>query len=95
MFEEWVKEIDRNFDAQKRKITLIIDNCPVHPDIPSLGGTNLSYSEYDVSLKAKYRSLAVKKQIDALEKGNQLPKFSVLTAMSMLTKDGIPFLTED
>ena len=37
-------------------------------------------------LKAKYRSLAVKKQITALEKGSQLPKFSVLTAMSMLTK---------
>ena len=39
-----------------------------------------------LGLKAKYRSLAVKKQITALEKGSQLPKFSVLTAMSMLTK---------
>ena len=38
------------------------------------------------SLKAKYYSLAVKKEIDALEKGNQLPKFSILTAMFMLTK---------
>ena len=37
-------------------------------------------------LKAKHRSFAVKKQIDALEKGNQLPKFSILTAMPMLTK---------
>ena len=44
------------------------------------------------SLKANYRSLAVKKQIDALEKGNQLPRFSILTAMSMFTKvwDSIP-----
>ena len=37
-------------------------------------------------LKAKYRFLAVKKQIDAVEKGNQLPKCSILTAMFMLTK---------
>ena len=37
-------------------------------------------------LKAKYHSLAVKKQITALEKGSQLPKFSILTAMSMLAK---------
>ena len=37
-------------------------------------------------LKAKYRSLAVKKQITALEKGSQWLKFSILTAMSMLTK---------
>ena len=38
------------------------------------------------SIKAKYRSPAVKKQIDALKKRNQLPKFSILTAMSILTK---------
>ena len=38
------------------------------------------------SLKAKYRSLAVKKQIAALEKGKEMPKFSILTAMFMLTK---------
>ena len=37
-------------------------------------------------LKAKYRCLAVKKHINALEKGNQLPKLSILTTMSMLTK---------
>ena len=37
-------------------------------------------------LKAKYRSLAFKKQITALKKGSQLPKFSILTAISMLTK---------
>ena len=37
-------------------------------------------------LKRKYCSLAVKKQIDALKKGNQLPKISILTALSMLTK---------
>ena len=36
LFEEWVKEIDRNFGAQKRKIALIIDNCPAHPDVPAL-----------------------------------------------------------
>ena len=38
------------------------------------------------SLKAKYCSLAFEKQIDALEKGNQLFEFSSLTAMPMLTK---------
>ena len=38
------------------------------------------------SLKGKYHSLAVKKQTDALEKGNQLPKSSILTTMSRLMK---------
>ncbi|XP_065662613.1 tigger transposable element-derived protein 4-like [Hydra vulgaris] len=38
------------------------------------------------SPKVKYRSLAVKKQIAALEKENKMLKFFILTAMFMLTK---------
>ena len=38
------------------------------------------------SLKAKYRSPAVKKVISALEEKKALPKFSVLSAMFMLRK---------
>ena len=36
LFEKAVKEIDRNFGAQKREIALIIDNYPAHPDVPAL-----------------------------------------------------------
>ena len=95
MFAEWVKEIDQNFRAQKRNIALIIDNCHAHPDIPVLDWVELIFLPPNTtlitqpmdqgvtpSLKAKYHFLAVKRQIDALEKGNQL---SILT-MSMLTK---------
>ena len=46
LFEEWVKEIDRNFGAQKRKIVFI-----THP-------MDKGVIQY---LKAKYCSLAVKK----------------------------------
>ena len=58
LFEKWVKEIDVNFGAQKRKIDLIIDNYPAHPDVLPcpprrtsawLGGTDLSFSEYYVN----------------------------------------------
>ena len=108
MFEERVKVVDRNFGAQKRKITVIIDNSPAHPDVPALDWVELIFLLPNTtsitqpmnqgiirSLKAKYRSLTVKKQIDALEKGNQLPKFSILSAMSMLTKalNSIPEIT--
>ena len=108
MFEERVKVVDRNFGAQKRKITVIIDNNPAHPDVPALDWVELIFLLPNTtsitqpmnqgiirSLKAKYRSLTVKKQIDALEKGNQLPKFSILSAMSMLTKalNSIPEIT--
>ena len=108
MFEERVKVVDRNFGPQKRKITVIIDNSPAHPDVPALDWVELIFLPPNTtsitqpmnqgiirSLKAKYRSLTVKKQIDALEKGNQLPKFSILSAMSMLTKalNSIPEIT--
>ena len=108
MFEERVKVVDRNFGPQKRKITVIIDNSPAHPDVPALDWVELIFLPPNTtsitqpmnqgiirSLKAKYRSLTVKKQIDAWEKGNQLPKFSILSAMSMLTKalNSIPEIT--
>ena len=108
MFEERVKVVDRNFGAQKRKITVIIDNSPAHPDVPALDWVELIFLLPNTtsitqpmnqgiirSLKAKYRFLTVKKQIDAWEKGNQLPKFSILSAMSMLTKalNSIPEIT--
>ena len=99
LFEEWVKEIERNFGDQKRKTVLTIDNCSTHPDVPALDwveeiflppiATSITQPRDQGvirSLKAKYFSLAVKKQIDALEKGNQLPNFSVLTTMPLLTK---------
>ena len=106
LFEEWVKELQRNFGSEKRKIALIIDNCPAHPDVPVLEWVELIVLPPNTTsvtqtmdqgvirgLKAKYRSLAVKKQITALEKGNQLSKFSILTVMPMLTKLGVPYLT--
>ena len=99
LFEEWIKEIDRKFSVQKRKVALIIDNCPAHPNVPNLNWVELIFLPPNTtsitqpmdqgvirSLKAKYRSLAVKKQIAALEKGKEMPKFSILTAMFMLTK---------
>ena len=104
LFEEWVKEIDGNLGAQKRKIALIIDNC--HPDVPALHWMELIFLPPNTtpiaqvmdqgvirSLNAKYCSLAVKKHIDALEKGNQLPAFSILTATSCSRKYGITFET--
>ena len=36
LFEEWIKELDRSFGVQKRKIALIVDNCPAHPTVTGL-----------------------------------------------------------
>ena len=31
LFEEWVKEIDKKFAFEGRKVALVINNCTVHP----------------------------------------------------------------
>ena len=72
LFEEWVKEIGQDFGAQKSKITLIIDNFPVHPEVPTLDWVEVIFLPPNTTsitkptdqgvmrfLKAKYRSLAV------------------------------------
>ena len=41
LFEDWVREQDKNVKSQNRKVLLIVDNCPAHPEIGGLKG--LSY----------------------------------------------------
>ena len=70
---------------------MIVDNYPAHSDVLALDWVELIFLPPNTmlvtqsmdqgvirSLKVKYRSLAAKKQIDALETGNQLPKFANL-----------------
>ena len=99
LFEEWVRELDRMFSAAKRKIALIFDNCTAHPHVEQLASIELIFLPPNTtshtqpmdqgvicSLKAKYRSLAVRKLIAALEKKNPVPTISILSAMVMLEK---------
>ena len=54
LFEEWVRELDRKFEQQNRKVVLIIDNCPAHPAIGGLKAIQLCFlpPQYDSSYSA-------------------------------------------
>ena len=41
LFEEWLHELHRKFEMQGRKVVLIVDNCPAHPEVLGLKGINL------------------------------------------------------
>ena len=97
LFEEWVRELDRKFQREDRKIALIVDNCPAHPDINDLKAIELVFLPPNTtshtqpmdqgviwSLKSKYRILSVRRIITALENDKDIPSFSVLDAMKML-----------
>ena len=99
LFEEWVRQLDRKFSAVNRKIALIIDNCTAHPLVEQLNSIELIFLPPNTTshaqpmdegiirtLKAKYRSLTVRKMIAALEKQNSIPTISILFAMTMLEK---------
>ena len=41
LFEEWVREINQKFQRKNRKIAMIIDNCPTHPDVPDTSNVTM------------------------------------------------------
>jgi len=97
LFEEWVRGLDTSFRAQNRKIVLLIDNCPAHPEINNLTNINLVFLPPNTtsvlqpmdqgvirSLKAHYRKMVVRLCIKALEGAKSLPKISILQAMKHL-----------
>ena len=99
LFDEWAREIDRKFGGEKRKIALIVNNCPVLPHVEKLDWVELNFLPLNTTLitqsmhegiihstKAKYHSLVVKKLISALVKRAAIPKISVLSALIMLRK---------
>lgn len=87
LFEEWVRELDRKFVREGRKIALIVDNCPAHPHIEGLDTIQLVFLPPNTtsktqpmdqgvirSLKAHYRTLTVQLFIRAVDNGQPLPK---------------------
>ena len=43
LFEEWVREQDKKFEKEGRKVALIIDNCPAHPSLENLKSIHLYF----------------------------------------------------
>ena len=43
LFEEWVRKLDSSFRAKSRKVALLIDNCPRHPEIKNLTNINIIF----------------------------------------------------
>ncbi|XP_045215110.1 tigger transposable element-derived protein 4-like [Mercenaria mercenaria] len=33
IFSDWLLELDKQFQIQKRKIAMVVDNCPAHPNV--------------------------------------------------------------
>ena len=97
LFEEWVRKLDSSFRAQSRKVPLLIDNCPAHPEIKNLTNINLIFLPPNTtsvfqptdqgvirSFKTHYRKKVVRLCIKAVESNKPLPKISIIQAMKHL-----------
>ena len=97
LFDEWVKELDRKFEKENRKIVLIVDNCPAHPINEGLKAIELVFLPLNTtsktqpmdqgvlrSLKTKYRRKIIKRLIRAVDMKKNLPQTLVLDAMQLL-----------
>ena len=97
LFEEWVQELDLKFGVEKRKIALVIDNCKSHPHVKILEWVELIFLPPNTTsvtqpmdqwiicaLKAKYRSLVVRRLISSFEK-KAVSAISAMSAISILS----------
>ena len=97
LFDEWVKELDKKFEKENRKVVLIVDNCPAHPIIEGLKAVELVFLPLNTtsktqpmdqgvirSLKAKYRRKIIQRLIRAVDMEKTFPETSILVAMQLL-----------
>ena len=98
LFEDWVREQDKTFERQNRKVLLTVDNCPANPKIGGLKAIELCFlppnttsiiqpmdQGFTRSLKAKYRSRITHRIIEAFDANKSIPNVNVLDAMKMVT----------
>ena len=84
-------------NKREEKSSLIIDNCPAHPTIDNLKSIELIFLPPNTmsklqrmdqgvirSFKAYYKALALQRLVVAIDKGEDLPVFSILDPMKML-----------
>ena len=96
LFDEWVRDLNKKFESEKRKVALIIDNCLAHPIIDNLPLIKLVFLPPNTTsvsklmdqsircLKVNYRKQLVKLILRSLGSNKPLPRVSLLTALQLL-----------
>uniref|UniRef100_A0A3B3SWE0 HTH CENPB-type domain-containing protein n=1 Tax=Paramormyrops kingsleyae TaxID=1676925 RepID=A0A3B3SWE0_9TELE len=81
LFDDWLKKLDRQMAKEKRKICMVIDNCPAHPNYEHENielvflppGTTSHTQPMDggviKNFKFHYRRILATRRLDAAEQG--------------------------
>ena len=97
LLEEWVRDVNKEFQAEGTNVALIIDNCPVHPIIENLLHVRLVILPSNTTsvsrlmdqgvircLEVHYRKQLVYLILHSLDSNKPLRKVSLLTALQLL-----------
>ena len=74
LFEEWVKELYRKFNAEKRHVVLLVDNCPAHPPIENMKAIGLRFLRPNTTSKAQPMDQGVIRSLKAIYRRNVVRK---------------------
>ena len=93
LFTKLMKEVNRKFTSQDRKIALIIGNCSAHPKVDALKALELSFYHPTQSQKLsqcyqKFKSVLlplIKRYITNIGRGRSPRNINTLEAMTLLT----------
>ena len=99
LFSDYARRLDAKFHVEGRKVALIIDNSPAHPNIDNLKAVELVFLPPNTTsktqpmdqgviraLKAFYRTDVLRRQIRYIDDGRTTPKINILEAMRMLIR---------
>ncbi|NXM72833.1 TIGD4 protein, partial [Serilophus lunatus] len=95
VFERWMHKLDGRFQAQQRRVVILVDSLPAHTEVKNLKSVKLMSFPPDSSscvamkqgvirsLKVKYRHRLLKRFVDCVE-GNKEFMLPLLDAIEML-----------
>ena len=96
IFTEWEMKLDSQFQKQKRKVLLFVDNCSAHPLVPGLKSVRCEFLPPNAtsclqpcdqgiirSFKAKYKAKMLFRLIKFIDKGAVASPITLLDAIHM------------
>lgn len=90
LFEKWLRDWDRDLVTKKKKILLLVDNCPAHPNVTDLNSITLAFLPPNTTsvlqpmdqgiiraLKTNFRKNLVLKMINSLAVNDDNPSTKI------------------
>ncbi|XP_064478259.1 tigger transposable element-derived protein 4-like [Ornithodoros turicata] len=97
LFEQWLREVDRRFVRENRKVVILVDNCPGHENVSGLSSIRLEFLPPNTtaklqpmdqgvigSLKRHYRRSLLQRMLLCMETGKEY-QVNLLSAIHLLS----------